>query len=188
MDEKVARRLVRALPNLMTGLRLAAVPWITVLALDKAYGLLFVVFALTALTDALDGALARRLDAQTEWGRVLDPLADKAAYLAAATVLTVQEGYPLWLLAGALMREAAILIACATALLRGDPMGSPQRPGKIYMLAQYGLISFILAGSAFDSRILGMTTFFSLMVAGAGAVSLACYAMGWRRATPPSAS
>jgi len=65
---------------------------------------------LAALTDWLDGFLARRLHKTSNVGRVLDPLADKIAIAAIVVILAVERGFPLWFVAVALTRDLAILI------------------------------------------------------------------------------
>jgi len=85
---------LKALPNLLTGARivlgvlvfaLLAAARLTV-ALGGLRALVLVAFAafvIAAVTDFFDGWLARRLSAQSAWGAMLDPIADKIAVLAA---------------------------------------------------------------------------------------------------------
>ena len=73
------------LPNKLTMLRLALVPVIMVLLLlpakilrwEIAYGVGVVIFAVTALTDMLDGKIARKYNLITNFGKFMDPVADK---------------------------------------------------------------------------------------------------------------
>ena len=69
-----------------------------------------VIMAIAALTDKLDGVLARRLDEVTEWGKVLDPLADKIAVAVAAIVLLLLHAIPLWLVIVVVVRDVMILL------------------------------------------------------------------------------
>lgn len=74
----------RYLPNTLTLLRFALAISIAALLLalpQPAYGAALVLFVVASFTDLCDGALARRLDAQTALGTTLDPLADKALVL-----------------------------------------------------------------------------------------------------------
>jgi len=84
------------------------------------------------LTDWFDGRLARWLDTVSEWGKVLDPLADKAAGGLAVLALTFrasEPNLPVWFLALVLTRDGAIVIG-STILAR--------RVGKIVMSAWLG--------------------------------------------------
>jgi CDP-diacylglycerol--glycerol-3-phosphate 3-phosphatidyltransferase len=67
------------------------------------------ILALAALTDRLDGLLARRYGQETEWGRVLDPLADKIGVAALGLVLLVFGLIPLWFVVVLLGRDLLIL-------------------------------------------------------------------------------
>jgi CDP-diacylglycerol--glycerol-3-phosphate 3-phosphatidyltransferase len=80
-------------PNLLTLLRLLLVPIVVVLyylPIELAHVLATVLFALAAVTDWLDGYLARNLKQMTKFGAFLDPVADKLM-IAVALVLVVGE-------------------------------------------------------------------------------------------------
>ena len=66
------------------------------------------IMAVGALTDKFDGVLARRLNQVTEWGKVLDPLADKIAVAAVAIVLLILQRIPVWFVAVILVRDIVI--------------------------------------------------------------------------------
>ncbi len=68
------------------------------------------VIIIAILTDKLDGELARRLNQTTEWGRIIDPLADKVAVGTVAVVLLLFGLLPLWYLAVILFRDVVIFI------------------------------------------------------------------------------
>jgi CDP-diacylglycerol--glycerol-3-phosphate 3-phosphatidyltransferase len=67
------------------------------------------ILLLAALTDRLDGMLARRMHQETEWGRILDPLADKVGVAAVAVVLLYLRWLPFWFVALLLGRDLLIL-------------------------------------------------------------------------------
>ena len=64
--------------------------------------------AVAALTDKLDGVFARRFHETTEWGKILDPLADKIAVGVVGIVLLVLDAIPLWFVLVILGRDIAI--------------------------------------------------------------------------------
>lgn len=68
-----------------------------------------VIVILTGLTDRYDGILARKLNQVTEWGKILDPLADKIAAAIAALVLLRLGDLPLWFLVVLITRDLLIL-------------------------------------------------------------------------------
>ncbi|TVQ91769.1 MAG: CDP-alcohol phosphatidyltransferase family protein [Deltaproteobacteria bacterium] len=101
--------MIRAIPNLLTVGRGLAGPAVIVLVLGlHAPFVAFWVFLGAILTDLVDGTLARWLRAESQLGRLLDPLSDKA--LIAATWLTVGlAGWAPWWLAGTMLaRDLAV--------------------------------------------------------------------------------
>ena len=87
------------IPNLITVLRVLLIPVFILLfymPYSWSYYAASAVFALAAVTDWLDGYLARRLQQSTPFGAFLDPVADKLM-VAVALVLLVEEHHTLWL-------------------------------------------------------------------------------------------
>lgn len=64
-------------PNHITVFRLLATPWVVFLLLVEDFKIGIPVFILVALTDSIDGSLARVRNQITEWGKIWDPIADK---------------------------------------------------------------------------------------------------------------
>lgn len=108
--------MVREVPNLLTVLRLVAVPVMVVClyiddgAQERWRWIAWVVFVLAAATDALDGYLARRWEVVSSFGKLADPLADKALVLGALVVIAAQGETPWWPLIVVSIREAAVTI------------------------------------------------------------------------------
>jgi len=87
------------IPNILTVLRVLLIPIIVLLfylPFQWSYLAASAVFAIAAVTDWLDGYLARRLEQSTPFGAFLDPVADKLM-VAVALVLLVEEHANLWL-------------------------------------------------------------------------------------------
>ena len=83
-----------SLPNILTIMRIALVPVFAlafVLPGDAARITAFVIFCIAGVSDALDGLAARKLNAGSEFGRMLDPIADKIL-VAVALMMIVAEG------------------------------------------------------------------------------------------------
>lgn len=62
------------------------------------------------ISDALDGAIARRLRGETELGRILDPIADKVLAAAVALTLFFHGALPLWYVLLVVLRDGAIVV------------------------------------------------------------------------------
>jgi len=99
------------LPNSLTMLRIAAIPLIAVLLMSPTRNAGFwaaAVFALAAITDWLDGYLARRMGIVTVFGKFLDPIADKLIVMAALIMILPFERVPAWMVLVILGREIII--------------------------------------------------------------------------------
>jgi cardiolipin synthase len=100
------------LPNLLSITRiLLAVPFAAVMLSSRPdarwWGAAIMIVG--ALTDKLDGMVARRYKLQTTWGHILDPLADKIAAATIVVVLLMLDRIPVWFVAAVLGRDLAIV-------------------------------------------------------------------------------
>lgn len=97
------------LPNLLTLARIAMVPWLVVLLQNQQYVWSLGVFLIAGVTDGLDGYIAKRFNAKTELGAVLDPLADKALLVTSFVMLSVLNIVPFWLMVVVVFRDVVIV-------------------------------------------------------------------------------
>jgi len=98
------------LPNRITLLRIALIPvFIALLFIDVPYidYIAATVFIFLALTDALDGYIARKRKQITTFGKLMDPLADKLL-VAAALIFLIGRGVPAWMAFLIIAREFAV--------------------------------------------------------------------------------
>jgi CDP-diacylglycerol---glycerol-3-phosphate 3-phosphatidyltransferase len=140
--------------NMLTGLRMVLVP-VFLFALFVGDGhqahwrvIAFVVFAVAVITDRFDGALARSYGMVTEFGKLADPIADKALIGAALIGLSLLGDLPWWVTAVILVREIAVTILRFAVLRRGVIPAS--RGGKLKTLVQavaIGLLVLPLSGA-----------------------------------------
>jgi len=103
--------VVKWLPNVLTAARLIAVVPFTVLlarATDAVSTGAALVFAAAAWTDFLDGYLARHAHAQSRFGRIVDPLADRLLINLALILLVYHHRLEWWLAAPVLLRDALL--------------------------------------------------------------------------------
>src|SRR6478752_1609851 len=99
------------LPNVLTLLRILAVPVIVVALLGETPNgdaLAAGVFALAALTDGLDGYFARSRDEVTTFGKLMDPIADKLLIAAALVALVSLDRLAAWIAMVIIAREFAV--------------------------------------------------------------------------------
>lgn len=137
------------LPNLLTASRLVLVPVVVwhILAADM-WGA-FWWFAVAAVTDLLDGNLARWLNQRSVLGAWLDPIADKAMLLSTLLALAWAGSLPMWLAIVVVLRDGVVLGgAGAYRLLTGRLEVAPTLSGKAATFAEFALVSLILADLA----------------------------------------
>ena len=111
-ESTVSRLRLRHLlniPNILTLCRLAAIPLLLAFLSKGRYTYGLYVFAVAAITDSLDGTVARWFNAKTEIGAFLDPFADKLMLLSTFIVLTLQNAIPGWLLGVLIIRDVVIV-------------------------------------------------------------------------------
>ena len=96
-------------PNFLTLCRVGSIPIFLSFLSRRQYTEALYVFVAAALTDALDGTVARWFDARTEIGAFLDPFADKLMLVSAFVVLTVEQDLPGWLLGVVVIRDVVVV-------------------------------------------------------------------------------
>jgi len=109
--EKLSRQQILSLPNGVTIIRVLAIPVILILLFSsgQTYQLITAIFfVLVAVTDTLDGYLARRRGMVTTLGKFLDPMADKLLIVTALIALIPARGIPFWMVIIIVGREIAI--------------------------------------------------------------------------------
>ena len=97
--------------NLLSILRLLlAAPFSIVMLSGNPSGRLWgaIIMVIAALTDKYDGVLARKYGLTTQWGKVLDPLADKVGVAVVAIILLILGNIPLWFFLALLLRDILI--------------------------------------------------------------------------------
>lgn len=156
-DEPRAEAPLLNIANALTVLRLLLVPVFVWLVLQPGEGMRLaatVVFVVASVTDQLDGYLARSLNLVTSFGKIADPIADKALTLSAFVLLSVDGRLWWWVTLLILLRELGITLLRFVMLRRAVMAAS--RGGKLKTLLQItalvGLLvpwtMFLSAGAA----------------------------------------
>ena len=146
------------LPNSLTLARIFLVPLLVVVLWTEFEGKELVgaaIFSVAALTDWLDGFLARRQKQVTTFGQLMDPLADKLLITAALISLVQMELAPAWMVAIILGRELGVTVLRSLAYSRGATI--PASPlGKVKMMSQViAILLLILGGELRQFFVLG---------------------------------
>lgn len=137
--------MIRFLPNFLTLVRLLLIIPIVYALLRYEYLLVLILFFIAAVTDLLDGLIARTFDFKTKFGSLLDPLADKCLILSISFTLWYLNLLP-GLLIGVLMTRECLLVGTIFIyrLVYGPYHPEPLMLGKINTVLQLTLIILIL--------------------------------------------
>jgi len=141
----VANDKILNIPNSLTALRLLAVPvliWLLALDTLDSRAWATVVFLSAAFTDLLDGAIARKRGEITSFGKLADPIADKALIGSALIGLSLMNDLAWWITIVILVRELGVTFLRMWVIKHGVIPAS--RGGKAKTLAQVIAISMYL--------------------------------------------
>jgi cardiolipin synthase (CMP-forming) len=139
------------LPNVLTIVRILLVPVFVDMIIYGRFDYALVVFCVAAVTDALDGLIARLANQRTPLGVYLDPLADKVLLTSAFVTLSIFQHVPTWLTTIVVSRD--LILASGTLLLHLLNMSvnvTPMWLGKITTVIQLGYVVAVVAMIAFS--------------------------------------
>ena len=128
--------MTKHIPNLLTMLRFVLIPFIVWYLSIGNYILAFMFLTISGLTDVLDGFIARKFNFITNFGKLIDPLADKATQVSVLSVLAFQNVIPSWILIIVLLKEC-IMIAGASFLYGKELVVSSKWYGKLSTVLFY---------------------------------------------------
>jgi cardiolipin synthase len=132
------------LANWLTVLRILLIPVFVSLLVYRQRGPALAVFLAAALTDLLDGYVARHRGSQSRLGAFLDPMADKLLMVSSFVTLTWLKALPFWIAAVVISRDLILILgALAIHMAGGRITPRPTRAGK---LATFFQVLTILAG------------------------------------------
>ena len=139
--------MLRSIPNIITLVRIALIVPIAWLLLDERYLAGLVILVIAGLSDALDGALARRFSWASSFGAYADPFADKLLVGTMFVILVWQSHVPLWLAAVAISRDVIIMFgALAYGFLFEKVELNPTFISKLNTAMQIAMLILVLVG------------------------------------------
>ncbi len=136
-------------PNVLTVVRILLVPVLVVALLEKTGAgdlLAAIVFAMASVTDAVDGHLARSRNSVTNFGKLMDPIADKLLIIAALVVLVSVNRLEAWVAMVIIAREFAVTVLRASIgtqqgiVIPASPLGKLKTATQV--LTVFCLIAF----------------------------------------------
>lgn len=146
---------MRHLPNLICLIRIALIVPLIQAMFEGRQALILVLFTVAALSDALDGFLAKRFNWTSDLGRFLDPAADKLLLMSVFIAAAWLDIAPWWVAAVAIARDLTIGIGALIFRLWFGPLhGRPTSVSKLNTAVQmtYLLAVILASASAFPPR------------------------------------
>lgn len=170
------------LPNAITITRFLLVPVVVWAIAAHQMQIAFWLFAVAAISDMLDGFLAKHFGMTSELGAHLDPLADKAMLVSIYVMLAIGGTLPLWLVIAVVSRDLMILAAIMVSWLMEQPLEiRPLMVSKVNTLAQFLLAALVLATGAFGIDPGNVLTLGIVAVGVLTGLSAAAYLLTWTR-------
>ena len=131
-------------PNKLTVLRILLVPIMVILSFFDIPGkvlwvpmtmfLMWIIFIIASITDKLDGYLARKNNQVTDFGKFLDPIADKILVIAAMLILVGMQRLPAWI---------PIIVVFREFLVSGYRMMAAGKKGKVVAANKWGKLKTV---------------------------------------------
>lgn len=153
--------MLKHVPNILTILRFLFIPIILYFIFLGNYILGFVLFTISGITDILDGFIARKFNLISDFGKLMDPLADKLTQISVLATLVIVKIIPAWILAIVIFKELIMVIG-ASFLYGKDVVVYSKWYGKLATVLFYVAIVISLFTKQFD--ITGFWVNFSLVI------------------------
>ena len=130
------KRLCSYIPNSLTILRFLLIPIIVYFIIGEDYISAVIFLTISGITDVLDGFIARKFNFITNFGKLVDPLADKSTQVAILVTLTLKGIIPAWILMIVFLKEF-VMVAGASFLYGKELVVSSRWFGKLSTVLFY---------------------------------------------------
>lgn len=136
------------IPNAITVVRLGLLPYFVILMSDQRIVAASFFFGALGFTDWIDGYIARRFNQVSEFGKIMDPVADRLVFFVGITTAMYFGYFPVWFGVVILIREVSIALVMVVGTLLGMERFSVTRLGKWATFALLCAVPWITIGSA----------------------------------------
>jgi len=133
------------LPNSLTIARIVIIPLFIIAVIYKRYDYALYMFIVAALTDTLDGFIARLTNQKTALGTFLDPLADKFLLITSFIIFSMNGWLPKWLVITVISRDIIVITGWVLVYLITHTLNvKPTVTGKAAIAMQLMLLCYVL--------------------------------------------
>jgi cardiolipin synthase len=171
-----------SIPNLITLGRILLVPVVVWAIVTGRMDVAFVLFLVAAISDAVDGFLAKRFGMKTELGAYLDPLADKVLIVSIYVSLGIAGAIPDWIVILVVSRDIMIVGAIILSWLVGQPVEiRPHNVSRVNTGVQIFYACLVLASRGYGFEAEPLLTLVMVLVAVLTLLSVGLYLAEWVR-------
>jgi cardiolipin synthase len=133
------------LPNTLTITRIVIIPLFITAVIYRRYDYALYLFIIAALTDTLDGLIARLTNQKTALGTFLDPLADKFLLVTSFIIFSINDWLPTWLTITVISRDLIVIIGWVLIyLITHTSKVEPTITGKAAIAMQLIVLCYVL--------------------------------------------
>lgn len=141
------QKIFKQIPNILTVIRFFLVFPLIFFAYQEDYIIAAIIFTISGITDVLDGIIARKFNLISDFGKLMDPLADKLNQISIIAVLTIKGIIPFWILGILLAKELSMILG-ASFLYEKNTVVSSSWYGKLATVILYIAVVLSLIGNA----------------------------------------
>ena len=138
------------IPNILTIIRFILIPFIFIAVMTHHYLTALIIFTLSAITDVLDGYIARKYNYITDIGKLIDPLADKLTQVTLLLSLTILNILPWWIFAIVFIKEIIMVTTASLLYKKKDVVVYSKWYGKLATVLFYLAIVMSLLMNNFN--------------------------------------
>ena len=125
------------IPKILTSIRFILIPFIFISVISKHYLTGLIIFPISAITDILDGFIARKYNYITDIGKLIDPLADKLTQISLLLSLSILGILPWWIFAIVFIKECVMVIFASFLYSKKDVVVYSKWYGKLATVLFY---------------------------------------------------
>ncbi len=153
--------MLKHIPNILTILRFIFIPIILYFIFTGNYILGIVFFTVSGITDVLDGFIARKFNLVSNFGKLMDPLADKLTQISVLASLVKVDIIPFWILVIVILKEL-IMVVGASFLYGKDVVVYSKWYGKLATVLFY--LAIVISLITKQLNLTGFWSYFDLAI------------------------
>lgn len=119
------------IPNFLTIIRFILIPFIFITVIYKHFLTTLILFTISAITDVLDGFIARKFNYITDIGKLIDPLADKLTQISLLLALAILGILPWWIFIIVFIKEFVMVTSASVLYSKKDVVVYSKWYGKL---------------------------------------------------------